>query len=78
MYDARRRTDQGEEPEQEPDFEDHDAEAEDYYKDQVCLSAVLPAAPSQCHFLVTPWFGSITTPVNQACLCKGLACVPDC
>lgn len=37
MYDARRRTDQDEAAEQEPDFEDHDAEAADYYKDQASL-----------------------------------------
>ena len=42
MYDARRRTDQDEAAEQEPDFEDHDAEAADYYKDQASFQLLLP------------------------------------
>lgn len=40
MYD-RRRGDQDEAAEQEPDFEDNDAEAADYYKDQASLLGML-------------------------------------
>ena len=40
MYD-RRRGDQDDAAEQEPDFEDNDAEAADYYKDQASLLGVL-------------------------------------
>lgn len=46
MYDARRRTDQDEAGEQEPNFEDHDAEAADYYKDQaIFYGNMLPLLP---------------------------------